>query len=76
MLEIVTVLECPNRGAVFKAPFWEERTIGVGIWNKTAPYTGEVVCPKCGKGRSRRDYQKASPSEVPTSALDARVIPT
>jgi len=50
--------KCPKCDAVFKAPFWEERTIGIGIWNKTVPYTGEVVCPKCGKRGPRKDYQK------------------
>ncbi|MCL2476273.1 hypothetical protein [Candidatus Bathycorpusculum sp.] len=48
-------LKCPDCEHVFNAPIMEEKISGLG-W--TFPYAGRIKCPKCGKNRSRRDYNK------------------
>jgi predicted RNA-binding Zn-ribbon protein involved in translation (DUF1610 family) len=48
-------LKCPDCEHVFNAPIMEEKISGLG-W--TFPYAGRIKCPKCGKSRSRRDYNK------------------
>jgi len=55
-------LKCPDCGEVFKAPAFDQRSLGVGV---SPPYLGTLSCPKCRQTRSRRDYQKATPPPRP-----------
>jgi ssDNA-binding Zn-finger/Zn-ribbon topoisomerase 1 len=53
-------LKCPDCEHIFNAPVMEEKISGLG-W--TFPYAGRIKCPKCGKSRSRRDYDKPEPQQ-------------
>ena len=53
-------LKCPDCGTIFNAPAFDVKRSGLG-W--TLPYLGSVKCPKCGRARGRRDYQKVKYKE-------------
>jgi len=46
-------LKCPDCGEIFKAPNFDEKSIGFG---PAPPYMRHLTCLKCGAKRSRRDY--------------------
>jgi DNA-directed RNA polymerase subunit RPC12/RpoP len=48
-------LKCPDCGHVFKAPFMDEKSFGIG-W--TFPYVGRIKCSRCGASHSRKTFSK------------------